>query len=232
MQPQPPKPPARKSLALCHALALPPFCQSAAPVPEKREPAYQGKPLSHWLKLLRERPAPAHTIAFDPLREIGEPAAPALAKMLEDQDSQVRVKAAAALSFLGPKARAAVPALARALVDETIFVRVAAAVALGEIGPEAKDAVPALTKALDGKDPMMKGAAAKSLGMIGPPARAAVPALTLALKDPALWVASDAAGALWRIDPRNKVAVPALIDMLRRGERVTTRSNAARVLGE
>ena len=74
------------------------------------------------------------------IREIGPDAVhalPFLIGALSDENTQVRVGAAAGLGGLGPAATPAVPALIAALADEHRFVRSWVAMALNEIGPAA-----------------------------------------------------------------------------------------------
>jgi HEAT repeat protein len=60
----------------------------------------------------------------------------------------VRCRAAKALGWIGPEAKAAVPALIDALDDTEGLVQFQAAVSLGLMGEAAGEAVPALTEAL------------------------------------------------------------------------------------
>jgi HEAT repeat protein len=96
---------------------------------------------------------------FDPsvdkaLARVGEPAVPALLKILDGPDVSMRICAAYTLGELGPAARAAVPSLIRAVERsdpgrESASLRLQAIRALGRIGPEARAAAPALSAALD-----------------------------------------------------------------------------------
>jgi HEAT repeat protein len=71
----------------------------------------------------------------------------ALAEVVRsDEQSEPRVKAAAALGAIGAPAAPAVPDLVEALAHPKAEVRAAVAAALGQIGPDAKDAVEVLTK--------------------------------------------------------------------------------------
>ena len=131
----------------------------------KPEPEYKGKPLSQWV---------AET---------------------QDEDSQVRLAAAWALSQIGPKAKTAVPALTQLLKGKDVWVRVAAAKALGKIGSAA---IPPLMELLRGNDEWVGMTAASVLGKIGP---AATSTLTKLLKDKDSMVRMFAASALGKIGP-------------------------------
>ena len=112
------------------------------------------------------------------LLRLGEPAAPALVKLLQDPDPTLRALAARTFWGMGARAgNAAVPPLADALGDADASVRVGAAMALENMGPLAAPAVPALVRALRDPDAKVRPWAARALGSIGPAAEAAVPAL-------------------------------------------------------
>jgi HEAT repeats/PBS lyase HEAT-like repeat len=99
------------------------------PTPEERKP---------YLAWSLER------TAIDSLGRIGEPAVPAITRLLRSPDRTVRERAAQSLARIGPAAEAAVPDLLAALDDPDEDVRRSVIRALGQIGPAAADAVPAL----------------------------------------------------------------------------------------
>ena len=68
-----------------------------------------------------------------------------LVKALQQEDADLRKRAAITLGRFGPMAVEAVPALVDALADKDIVVRDTAVEALGKIGPAAQEAIPALT---------------------------------------------------------------------------------------
>lgn len=111
------------------------------------------------------------------LIEVGEPAGPALAEMLQSDNPAHRITAASTLFGMGPKGRAAVPALAVTLADPDRELRIASAMALESIGPDAAGAVPALVQALKDKEGLVRQRAVIALGSIGPAAAGAIPAL-------------------------------------------------------
>jgi len=129
-----------------------------------------------------------------------------LIQQLQNDDVQVRMRAAGALGNLGPRAKQAIPALANVLQDsnEDHNVHSRAVQALTGMGPEA---LPALIKALqDGKTIVRRFAAGALVGM-GPEA---VPALIAALEDEDRNVRVISVQSLGRIGPQAKDAVEPL----------------------
>jgi HEAT repeat protein len=164
---------------------------------------------------------------------------PTLIKELHARNADRRLKAAQALTNLGPDAKDAVPALIHALkTDRDSRVRIWAANALGRIGPAAKDGVPALIDASRAdSEIIVRRASAMSLGQIGPDAKDAVPALLDALKDSDEWLPGAAAGALGAIvgkmsGPAAKDAVSALVDVLTTESKASARRWVAGILGK
>src|SRR3972149_10526868 len=104
------------------------------------EPVFEGKPMSYWVRALREPPADTPKASPDfhkaplALRKIGEPAVPALAQMLSERNMEVRRRAIGTLLGMGPKAGAAVPAVVQALEDREPSIRRMAAHTLRQIG--------------------------------------------------------------------------------------------------
>jgi HEAT repeat protein len=148
--------------------------------PSTKEPLYNGKPLSAWIKAL------------------------------QDKDPNVRQEAAEALGRMGPDARAAVPALRDAMedkqisevaavalwnVDRATFIDVlktqrgsqsgwAAVVALWQIGPAAKEVIPILLEIAKNERDSDRPHALAALGSVGADPEVALPLLTAALRDP------------------------------------------------
>ncbi|MHB8524361.1 MAG: HEAT repeat domain-containing protein [Limisphaerales bacterium] len=128
----------------------------------------------------------------------------------------IHFKAAAQLSNLGPKAKAAIPDLVAVLKEQDPSSRAAkyyAAQALGRIGSEAKACVADLVTCLR-KDPSaeVRAQAAQALGRLGQPARLAVPALIEALKSKHGLTRYYAIESIWKIAPDQvPVAMPALV---------------------
>ncbi|MDA1142433.1 MAG: HEAT repeat domain-containing protein [Planctomycetota bacterium] len=119
-------------------------CILLLPLAAAEEPAYQGKPLSHWIELLK------------------------------DKNPTVRREAAGILwnfgCVHGKEARVAVPALDVALKDESPSVRVAAAQAMWSITKDADRCLPVLTEALRHNESRASAAGVLSLmGTVGLP---------------------------------------------------------------
>jgi HEAT repeat protein len=145
------------------------------------------------------------------LAKQGAPAAPLLAKMLDDSDENVRTNAAYALGTMGAQAKAAIPALVQALAVENSAVCSQAAQALGKIGP---DAVPALIATLQKpKNPQAVVRAAEALRLLGPVGKAAAPALTAQLTKLPPLLTLPLIDALGTMGPEAKDAVPVLMKL-------------------
>src|SRR5262249_24019838 len=118
-----------------------------------------ARPVSHWVKQLKNADVRLRQEAAEALGKLGpkaEAAIPALTEAL--QDWPVRWPAARALVKIGPKT---VPALVESLKAKTWGVSKSASEALAEIGPKA---VPALIQALKSKDFKLREEAADTLG--------------------------------------------------------------------
>lgn len=224
---------------------------SGAPRPagSGNEPGLGGKAaVPDLLAALRGSDLQARLSAGRVLKRLKDPqAVHMLLAALEDEHTQVRSVAAAALGAIGAErsertqetvTMSAVPALQRALRDRQIPVRMAAAHALGQIGEP--EALPDLIEMLRDASPHVRARCAASLGQIvsrhelsGDRAR---DALLLALSDIDSGVRMHAAESLGLIgsaqqDPaRRSVSVPALLDAFRDNS-LEVRSAAARALG-
>ncbi len=166
-------------------------------------------------------------------------AVPALIQAMEDESSEVRLKAVRALQAIGPDARDAIPALQEATNDEDYEVRQAAADALEDIAltvtvegetltrddmeldEEEQDiAVNVFATRLESKNWITRRNAAYELAEMGPVAAPAVPALIMALSDDSDWrdhynqVRRGAARALGNIGFAARAANPILIETL------------------
>jgi len=204
---------------------------------EKLREARRRERVSRYARQLFASDPDDRRVAAETLGRIGfgaSDATPALVKVLEDEEREVRLAAVRALGGIGPGAVEAVPALLkRELKDSALKswdadIRQEAAEALGQIGPQA---VPALVEALEGEDGDARWIAASALGQMGPRAAEAVPALINVLKCPDVNARLAAASALDRIGPRGSEPVAALIDVLK-GQHAEARQAAARALGE
>jgi HEAT repeat protein len=115
----------------------------------------------------------------------------------QDEDGEVRRRAAGALLSFGPDARPAVPELRAALQDRSEDVAGSAASVLSRLGDDGSSA---LAEALGEKNCPVRGLIADLLGDLGPHSKALAPVLTKALEDDDASVRYLAAEAILRID--------------------------------
>jgi HEAT repeat protein len=160
--------------------------------------------------------------ALDVLELLGPlavPAAPALARALNDRDRFVRWAAVRTLGGLGPSvARTALPSLTRLLQDPDLDVRLAAATALERVSPKVPaqvitvgapepvrspsgNTLPALLRSLKTGDPEIRVAAIHAIQGMEQDARPVTPALREALSDADPRVRRAAAEALGALGP-------------------------------
>jgi HEAT repeat protein len=129
------------------------------------------------------------------LLAIGGAALPALARLTEDEEADVRALAIELTGLLGDASHAS--AIVGTLHDSSAEVRAKAARALGRLGAE--EHTSELVAALDDRIPFVRVAAANALAAVGD--RDAVPALLVrAREDPFFDAAQAAARAVGRID--------------------------------
>ena len=164
----------RKATAAVLAVLVAAAFSACRKKPEDRIP--------EWIEQLKSPDSAASGSAARELINVGEPAVPALAALLQDPEPRVRRAAASTLWGLGTRMGPAVPALAETLRDADPEVRLSAAMALESAGPHASAAVPALIVALKDSEANVRLYACKALGAAGPGARAAIPALNDAAK--------------------------------------------------
>ena len=186
------------------------------------------------LPLLRRFLAPEledlHPVTFEIIHQIGPPAIPLLANLLQHEWESVRRSAVDELIDLAPNTESIQPALRRALRDEDSVVAGDAARALGALGNRASPSVSALVKTLSHDDPYVRIYAAEALASIGPNAATATSALAQAISDPTPGVRWAACEALGSIGPAAQSAVPQLIAALK-DEFLYVRIFAAGALG-
>ncbi|MDB6029299.1 MAG: repeat-containing protein [Verrucomicrobiales bacterium] len=126
-------------------------------------------------------------LAYDifALIAMGEPAIPALRKLLDDKDFHMRYGVAMNLGFFEADGRCFVPLALERLQDEHKAVRQAAAQSLGRIGSDAEIVVPALIQALKDDNASVRWAAAKALIHYKPESNPIIiEAMTPLLSDP------------------------------------------------
>jgi HEAT repeats len=192
---------------------------------QPRQPVYQGRTLSQWLKDIDYGRSPAtREQALAAIREMGTNALPGLIADLGHVDSPFRkmlmravniqpwvhvkfrtpneryVWATLAFEALGPEARPAGPAL-EALFDSNPIYALHAYAALG---PES---IPALGRALTNENKWVRWNAASALREFGPQASGTAPLLRLGLQDPDPTVRAQMTKALGAVTPGE--AVPA-----------------------
>lgn len=180
-----------------------------------REPVYQGKPLTYWLRILTLpaanissgyglwRPDPQ---AVEAIRHIGTNAIPTLLHMTRAHDSALKRK----LIALAQKQH-----LIRIRFTAAGERHLQARVAFRELGSTASNAVPALIEIYEANYSVSsQEAAAYVLGSIGLAARQAVPSLVRILADTNNYARRASIVALGQIHAEPELAVPALIKSL------------------
>jgi hypothetical protein len=206
-----------------------------------REPTYQGKSVTHWLRDLDDDlPRERKEKAQEALASIGARALPVLHRMLNARQSpeewitewvytlpfveptnftfsvtSAREKQHRALRGYGVLGTKAIPGLIRALNNEQDWICDAAASGLENLGPKAVDAVPDLIRSMKHRKSM---SVIRALGKIGSNAKEAIPALTEAMRDEDLNYRVCVADALVEIDPKLRETNPAINEVLIEGE--------------
>jgi HEAT repeat protein len=171
-----------------------------------REPEYQGRRLSAWLRDLIAPDPALHLPARQAILALGTNALPALERHLQARDSwlgQLVTTAQGRLPY-----RLWVAAMQATRARNALERRWQAAVALNALGPAAAPALPALARALEDPEPRVVTNAAEALGQIGPPAW---PALTRALHSTNEHTFNAAAYALSRAGPAASNVAPQLV---------------------
>jgi HEAT repeat protein len=141
------------------------------------------------------------------------PAAPSLARLLNDNSNDVRRAAARALGSIG--AHSAIPALTKSLKDEFASIRLAAAESLIVLGAPAETILPALTKALDSRQIEERLYAVRLLGDLGPEAAPAVIAIQKEMSEGDALMTARAVDALGRIGSEAKNAAVVLKEKMK-----------------
>jgi len=161
-----------------------------------REPFYDGKPLSEWLRAFDyyakpDQPGTSVRDARRAIRAAGTNAIPTLLRMLRATDSTLKLKlidllqkqhlinfrfrtasrlhaeAVTAFQYLGVRAELAVPELIK-MFNETppLPARASIAHVLGNLGPAAEDAIPSLQRELTNTNRSVASAATNALAAI------------------------------------------------------------------
>ena len=134
------------------------------------------------------------------LAEIGKPAVPALVHLLDDQEAELRRRAAGSLGQMKAQAKSAVPQIEARLKDADPEVRYTAARSLWQITGRAEAALPVFVETLKSSDRQLRIAAFRTLTTdLGAQAIPARKALTELLEHPESPVRQAAKKALQRI---------------------------------
>ncbi len=187
--------------------------------------------------------------AVEGLGALGPAAKEALPKVAHlaenDPHHAVRSSTVEALARIAGDGNEVVPHLRRLLDDEYASIRQWAITHLAQAKPDPEKLVPLLIGALDDEDPGVRAAAIESLTALGPNAAPATGALVALLDDETLYTRTslDLGGltmtgwqfpvrdlvpdALAAIGPGAKAALPALRDLMRSGDHVMRRLDAA-----
>lgn len=199
------------------------------------QPTVEGQKLNQWLEYTYNPSGPGETNANATLRKVGAPAVPTLLRMLQAEDSPLKIKMvdlfskqqviainyvpagnrhARALSgfrALGDKAKGAVPSLILMYEKSSASsVHTRAVKALAAIGPAAADAVPLLVDGITSTNKALQVSCIEGLGQVRARADIAVPALIRCLDESDIFTQVAVAGALGAFGADAKDAVPRL----------------------
>jgi len=149
---------------------------------------------------------PEHA-ASTALVNIGEHSIPALAQALKANSSKVRLRAAEALMYFGPRAESAKDDLIRLLQDRDEDVRCTVAAALSWIAPHDQLLVTELLRLTHAKEPKVRAAGVTTLGVLGLKQKAIpLDRILRLIGDPDPDVRKAALGCLTAVAPRETVA--------------------------
>lgn len=135
----------------------------------KEKATYQGKPVSVWIEMLKDKDPSRKYAALQALSEIGPEAKEAIPILIEtiretkNRDKRILVACNHALFGMGKEI---VPTMISLLKDDDSEMRRGSAWMLGNLGPDAKDAIPALTVALNDSSEAVRIKAAEALKKI------------------------------------------------------------------
>jgi hypothetical protein len=197
-----------------------------------REPSYQGKSLTTWLKTINEDREGLPGDFFHAIQHMGTNAVPHLLKLLQRRPSRVKqtlyyavnrvfgtelsydknvalahLRSLAGFQALGPRANSVIPQLVALLDDPDLGV--SASVVLGYMGPEA---TPVLMRRMVSTNPVIRWLAASALSDLGTNAEPAITLLVERLNDSSesADVQRSCARALGKIGKEPERVVPAL----------------------
>jgi peptidoglycan/xylan/chitin deacetylase (PgdA/CDA1 family)/HEAT repeat protein len=206
---------------------------------DSREPKYQDRTVSEWLRELERRQNSSTNDwkeAAEAIRHIGPKALPVLVRKVKAHDPEWKVEAVdtvrtafswdlneslaavhhqrAMLGFhvLGRDAEPAIPKLASLAMGSDIEAASTAFAAMTEIG--GPKVIPPLLQALTNGNKMLRSHAALALGSLRSQGAVAVSALAKALEEPDVGLQANAARALRDIGLEPDIAIPALVRAL------------------
>lgn len=159
---------------------------------------------------LKDENAEVRNEAITGLGLVGEPALPAVQRVLSGENVTHWGYACEALAAMGSSGKGAIPKLLELLHVTNVGLRQHTLHALGSIGASPEKCVPAIARLLADDSPAVRRQAAMSVAQFGPAAAPAVEALIGLLKDKDDTVRIAAAETLGRIGPSAGAAIPAL----------------------
>jgi HEAT repeat protein len=194
-----------------------------------REPSYQGKSLTTWIKQYQDK-------GFDPearvaIQHCGTNSIPLLLRMLATRESPLRVKLTSKIptSWLTTLHIPDVAAY-RQQVDAR---RTLGAYGIAAFGEQARPFVPALIALLDNKSERVRYLAVFTLRCLGPAADAALPSLIKCLTDPDFFIKCDSVTAMGTIHEQPELVVPLVMSFLEKNRSdLILRSGAIQALGD
>lgn len=192
-----------------------------------REPVYQGKPLSVWLKAYDLKKSDGSIQMFGTdwretdkiVQQAGTNAIPTLLRLLREENVKKRnidvngEEASMGFVALRANAKDATPSLL-AIYERNPAARVDVLYCLGCIGPAAEEAVPWLLQKLPDANGKVRAGLVTALGEIHAQPDQVVPVLINCLNDSNRMVRADSALALANYRTNAKPAIPVLIGLL------------------
>jgi len=154
-----------------------------------------------------------------------------IGKLLSNEDSDVRKRAAWAVGRMGSDAKNLIPQLLQLFRDENSDVRKAAAWAVGQMESEAKDLIPQLLQLFRDEDSRLSSTAAIAVGNLGSEVKELISQLQQLFRDENSDVREAAAIAVGDMGSEAKELIPQLLQLLR-DEDSDVREAAAEAVGD
>lgn len=178
--------------------------------PRPEDTPIKGKPVSHWIDMLKDPEVLGREEALEVLLQAGpaaRPALPAVRELLKDPQVTVRFRAALAVWKIDGDATLVVPVLTDIIQDDANYnLRVRAVHTLGQFHGGAEAVAPVLVKFLNDKDDVFRSEVTTALELRG---TAAIPAL-LKGAEPGSPVRRQAIDLLGQLGARAADTVPTL----------------------